>query len=60
MAEEKRDTTVVHSSGGGAGWFLIGGLVVAAFVALWLFMGGGIPGDGGKDVDVQVELPKAE
>lgn len=59
MAQREHDRTVIHStgSGGSAGWFIAGGLIVAAIVAGVLLFGGEARNG---DVDVNLEAPKVE
>jgi hypothetical protein len=48
-----------ESNGGASGglYFIVGGLVVAVGVLVFVFMGGHIPGPPSK-VDVKIEAPK--
>ncbi len=52
------DKTVVVSSGSsGAGWFLVGALIVALVGGLWLYSEGYF---GGSDADIEITLPKVD
>lgn len=60
MSESDHKTTVVTtSSGDGAAWFLVGALVVGLAIGAYLLLGGNIPRSG-KDIDVNLELPKSQ
>jgi hypothetical protein len=55
MAEQDRETTVVHTGGGGAGWFVaILLLVIVAAGGFWLY-GGSFSDD--KDVSIIIDVP---
>jgi hypothetical protein len=56
------DRPVVVTTGGGAGWFIVGALVVAALVAIWLFGGGMFDrsASGPGEINVDVNLPKVD
>ena len=47
-----------NSSNGGL-YFIVGGLVVAVVVLVFVFMGGHLPGQPGK-IDVKIEAPKTQ
>ena len=49
------------ANGGNNGglYFIVGGLVVAVGVLVFVFMGGHLPGQPGK-VDVKIEAPKTQ
>ncbi|MCT8971333.1 hypothetical protein [Microbaculum marinisediminis] len=49
-------TTVVTEGSSGAGWFLVGALIVALVGGLWLYTEGYF-GGGDADIDVKIELP---
>jgi hypothetical protein len=52
------DKTVVVSSGSsGAGWFLVGALIVALVGGVWLYNEGFF---GGSDADIEITLPKVD
>jgi hypothetical protein len=51
-----RDVVVVNS-GGRAGWFIAGGLVVAAIIGAVLYFGGFLGADDRK-VEISVDVPK--
>lgn len=56
--EEKKETVVVTNSGG-AGWLVaVVLLVVLAGVGYYMYTGQLVTDDG--DVDIKVEIPKAE
>jgi hypothetical protein len=57
--DSKPDRTVVVSSGAsGAGWFIVGALVVALVGGLWLYSNGYFGNDA--DINVKIDLPKIE
>lgn len=51
------DHVAGQSSGNGGLYFIVGALVVAVGVIAYLTLGG--PTGGSKNIDVQVEVPKA-
>lgn len=62
--EPEHRTTVVNAGregGGGAGWFIVGGIVVLALVAIWLFSGGMFDRTTTAGIDspdnVRIEVP---
>jgi hypothetical protein len=48
-----------NSGASGGLYFIVGGLVVAVGVLVFVFMGGHIPGQSGK-IDVKIEAPKTQ
>ena len=64
--EPEHRTTVINTgrSGSGAGWFIVGGLVVLALVGIWLFAGGVFDRSTTASIDVpdevQVEMPDVD
>lgn len=48
---------VVKEGSSGAGWFLVGALIVALVGGLWLYNEGFF---GGRDADVEITLPKVD
>lgn len=54
-ARHTRDAYVEKSSGSGALWFIVGGLVVAVAVALFLLNGAEVAAPAGGGVSVTVE-----
>lgn len=56
MANQDRETTVVTTGSGGAGWFVaIVLLAVVAFGGFYLYNSGAI--GGGSDVNVSIDVP---
>ena len=52
-------TVVVTEGSSGAGWFLVGALIVALVGGLWLYSEGYFGGND-SDIDVKIELPKID
>lgn len=59
MTNDNTRATVVKTGNGAAGWFLIGGIFVAILVGAYFYLGGEVP-DQEADVELKLELPKAE
>src|ERR1700686_3403578 len=58
--DKERDVAEDSNSGASGGlYFVVGGLVVAVGVLVFVFMGGHIPSHSGK-VDVTIEAPKTQ
>lgn len=56
MATHDRDTTVVKTGSGGAGWFVAALLVVVIAGAALAYFNGWIPGNE-PDVQIEIDLP---
>lgn len=54
-ANHTRDAYVENSSGSGALWFIVGGLVVAVAIGWFLVSGGGLQSAASGNVSVTVE-----
>jgi hypothetical protein len=56
MAYQDRETTVVTTSSGGAGWFVaIALLAVIAFGGFYLYNSGAL--NSGSDINVSIDVP---
>jgi hypothetical protein len=64
--EPEHRTTVINTgrSSSGAGWFIVGGIVVLALVGVWLFTGGSFDRSTTASIDapdnVRIEVPNVE
>ena len=57
MPNENGGPTIIQTGGGsGAGWFVAVLVLIAVLVGGYFFMNGNF--NGGKDINVKVELPK--
>lgn len=56
MTNRDRDTTIVTTRSGGAGWFVaVLLLLVVAFGGFYLYSSGAL--DGGSDVNISIDIP---
>lgn len=56
MADRDRETTVVTTSSGGAGWFVaIALLAILAFGGFYLYNSGAL--NSGSDINVSIDVP---
>ncbi len=54
-----KDITVIKSGSGGAGWFLVGALLVIVAIGGYVVYGGGLSG-GDTDISIDFNLPAAK
>lgn len=54
-----KDITVIKSGSDGAGWFLVGALLVIVAIGGYVVYGGGLSG-GDADISIDLNLPAAK